>query len=474
MLTAKRFAEYKFFTEKGDEKYHKPLFSMLLRYPPHTPVATGNQRFERNLKSAFQNYRKVKNMKKIICLLTLIVCTMLLLTGCSPQAPKDGDIQSEITEAVKELLPPQNKVDSVKVLEHNFDKDKGRDDVRVEVITNDGKIAYTRFFEAAYSYDAEDKQWSMKDLEEYDRDKVEQTPLTGVDQQDAISQLSGIEVVADNERWGIRENSVSLNIEAQETDLEAGTDSVTANVIIDDDVKQATGQLVMTFKFDKGWTLQSISGEDSFSTSVRPGRELNVPDEELAALIQELEYAGQSVTVTKGEVSGLVVTASGESDKGKVRTYEYNFVLTKPAATLHINATAEYNYIETGWTLGNTSAEAEITSVIALGGTWKGTIGGYYKGNLTLSISDTEQSGASSLSGILSYIPDRANPGSYNVAGTFDAYTLRLDLRAGDWIEEPILSTGALKNVNAVLDINTGELRGTACWNANFTANKSD
>ncbi len=408
-------------------------------------------------------------MKKIICLLTLAICAALLLTACSPKAPDDGTIRDDITEQM-----PRTKVDSVKVLEHNLDKDKGRDDVRVQVNTNDGKIAYTRFFEATYIYDAEKKQWSMKDLEEYDKGKGERTPLTGVDQEVVISQLSGIEVVADNERWGITENSVSVSIEAQETDLEAGTDSVTANVIIDDDVKQASGQLIMTFKFDKSWKLQSISGEDGFSTSVKPGRDLNVPDEELAALIQELEYAGQSVTVTKSEVSDIVVTASDESNKGKVRAFEYNFVLTKPAATLHINAAAEYNYTEMGWTLGNTSAEAELTSVIDLGGTWKGTTEGYYKGNLTLSISDTEQSGASSLSGILSFILDRGNPGSYSVAGTFDAYTLRLDLRAGDWIEKPESSYLALQNVNAVLDINTGELQGTACWDAKFTATKSD
>lgn len=407
-------------------------------------------------------------MKKIICLLTLVACALLLLTACSPKAPDDGTIRDDITEQM-----PRTNVDSITVLEHNLDKDKGRDDVRVQVNTNDGKIAYTRFYEATYFYNAEKKQWSMKDLREYDEGKGERTPLTGVDQKEVISHLSGIEVVADNERWGITEDSVAVSIEAQETDLEAGTDSVTANVVIDDDVKQASGQLIMTFKFDKRWKLQSISGEDSFSTSVKPGRDLKVPDEELAALIQELEYAGQSITVTKSEVSDIVVTASDESNKGKVRTFEYNFVLTKPAATLHVNATAEYKYTEMGWTLGNTSAEAELTSVIDLGGTWKGTMEGYYKGNLTLSISNTAQSGASSVSGTLGSIPDRGDPGSYNVAGTFDAYTLRLDLRAGDWIEKT-RDSYAMKNVNAVLDINTGELQGTACWNAKFTANKSD
>lgn len=438
---------------------------------PHTPVATGNQRFERNLKSAFQFLRKVKNMKKIICLLTLIVCAALLLTGCSPKAPDDGTIRDDITEQM-----PWSKVDSVKVLEHNLDKDKGRDDVRVQVNTNDGKIAYTRFFEATYFYNAENKQWSMKDLKEYDTGKGERTPLTGVDQEDAISLLSGIEVIADNERWGITENSVSVNIEAQETDLEAGTDSVTANVIIDDDVKQASGQLVMTFKFDKSWKLQSISGEDSFSTSAKPGRELNVPDEELGALIQELEYAGQSATVTKGEISDLVVTASNESNKGKVRTYEYSFVLTKPAATLHVNAAAEYNYTEMGWTLGNTSTEAELVSVMDLGGTWKGTFVSIFgnKGDITLNLSASEEAGASGISGICAFVRNSGAPGSYNVAGTFDADTLRLDLRAIDWIEKNSNMNYAMQNVNAILDINTAELQGKAVDNDDFTAKKTD
>lgn len=303
------------------------------------------------------------------------------------------------------------------------------------------------------------------ELRECDEEQGEQRPLIGVRKEDIPAGLQQQYVTVDGEQWEIKNDCIAeLAVLGQDTDLQAGKDTLTIALVIDDVVEQATGQLELVYTYDKGWQLESCQGGETFTAEVKPGKELEVTEESLAEEIvaQELLFGNtdtsteQTIRMEREEISDLAIATHESQYKGREQVYEFGFNLSKERVDFHIDGTARYCYDSDGWVIQNMNLIPKVISA-NLAGDWYSRYnlpGG--SGNVVLSLSETGSDG--NVSGVYSYTPNESrkynSSGSYEVSGTINKETLHLALEAGEGMEEPV-------NIDVMLYVDNDCLRGT-------------
>ncbi len=158
--------------------------------------------------------------------------------------------------------------------------------------------------------------------------------MTGINNDEISASLNNVNLTVDNEIWYVSEDNIkSISVDNHETDLKAETNQVTVSLTVDDLVEEAEGQLVIDYIFENGnWVMDSLSGNENFTSVIKQTVALNVEEETLLSAINGLsfEYGSQEITVDKNKVSDFVIESQAASSKGTLQQFFCSCTLTEP------------------------------------------------------------------------------------------------------------------------------------------------
>lgn len=389
-------------------------------------------------------------MKKMHSIFLSFAALTLLLTGCGNSVANEKKIQEDLT-SYADFLNADEKITNVEIENRQTEKDAKTDTIWCSITTEDEECSYQKDVVLIYGVH-DDGGWLLDDVAISSKKEWVIAPLTGIKEENVPTSLKNESIVIDGEHWEITPRDISFS--QHHTDLKSKTDTITAHITIEDDVQEATGELTLVYTFDNAWKIKTISGEETFTVSTIEGRELDVSEENLSEVLAGEEYQYgipentsvyftsdlQTVTISKNDVSNLVIDNIEIKSKGTIQTYTCHCTLTKPNAEFAINATLTYRYSGAdGWTIQPRTVALKCTSVAMLGD-WNGTYNSVGdKGKAVLSITDVSEDGT--ISGVYSYTPNNitqySHAGSYYVSGKIDFATMLIKLDAGEWVNEP-------------------------------------
>lgn len=406
-------------------------------------------------------------MKKKWLFLVIIVLEMFVFTGCAKTADEKQiktDLEAYTGAAA---LTEDEKISGVTIDKRQTEKKEKTDTVWCTIQTEDERCSYEKGFILTYTlYD--EGGWMLDEVSVSDRREWEIQPLVGADVDEIEASIIGIDVMADNESWHISQNNIkSISIDSQETDLETQKDIVTVTVTIDDLVEEASGQLIISYRFNQGsWVMDSMSGRENFSTAAKPGKELNVTEDNLIAAIdgQVFKYSSpaqryrpQEITIHKDAVTDFVIDKQEGSSKGVFRQYICKCTLKKSNASFALTIEIPYYYTDQ-WNIQPVSVAAECTSVDIVG-KWTGI--NMYGHSCELNIAEVDENG--NISGTY-----RGSLGKYNgeesysyyVTGQMDRATLEMTLYAGEMIGEKPFSSFEPDDITAKINVEDSLISG--------------
>lgn len=403
-------------------------------------------------------------MKKLYLLLFITVASILLIS-CGNKVADEQQIQTDL-EAYKneDYFNENEKIIEIKIDKRKTKKDEKLDAVWCTVQTEDERCAYEKKFVLTYSlYD--EGGWMLDNVSVNDKREWVITPVVGVSRDEISESLNGISITVDDEIWQVTQDKIEIiSVDKQETDLEAGTDVVTVTIAVDDLVEKANGQLSINYTFYNKWIIDSISGNEDFTASVKPGLEFNITEETLYNAVSGESFpygvgdVMQTIIINKDELSDLVIENHESLLKGTMQKYLCKCILKKPHAEFTLNIEAQYYYLVT-WDLQSTSVGAECISV-KVDGNWVGTMFGQ---TCELNITETDQDGA--ITGTFTHY-DGAE--SYYVSGKIYRDTLYIELEAGDEIIAGVKIGGTpygTSDIKAQLNVDDSTISGMARHN---------
>ena len=419
-------------------------------------------------------------MRKRITLITIVtICMLMFLTACSSKISKETLMQ-DIEPIVKEELSSSRTIDDIEILETESDE-KNDTAVKIKVITQDDVAEYVDYFTACYYYSA-DKEYVFDTAFQIDKDKSTITPIKGVTQGIAVSSLKSKSISIGDESWSLNDVT-DVTIENQDTNLEEKTDTVTISLTVNDKVQQAKGKLKLEYKFTDEWELSNVSQDGEFTVSYKPDCALELTDKDLLAELVKNEVNlfentsnSQTLTMTEAEISDFKVYDEITGIRGSKIKYSCTATLTKPNATISLDAQIMYEY-EGSWLLQPIIITAELES-IDIEGKWDGTYTGVpYKGKASLDIEEVTEDGK--VKGVYSYTPNTitkySQAGSYKVSGTIDMTSLIMKLEAGDWVVKDSSALSVTKiDITAIIDLEEAEIEGLGQETSPFVLTRTE
>lgn len=284
--------------------------------------------------------------------------------------------------------------------------------------------------------------------------------------------------------WRIEDGEVKkVSIKKQETDLKEKTDKITMEVVLDSGVEQAIGTVVAEYEFEKEWKLDSVSEKGNFKAEINADKALDIDEEKLMKELNGQTFVigtkesdtgniitfvdtsnQQEIEVKKDAISDFKINSHESEDKGRNQIYKYSCKLSENSVEYGLTGEITYYYdYEDGWQIQPINIEYQLDS-IDITGEWTGTYLGVGddKGKAVLNITQVE---GDKIIGTYSYTPNEVStyiqPGSYNVAGTFDSTSMTMKLQAGDWITKPDKASPFEKlDITAVYYVNDKKIKG--------------
>lgn len=393
---------------------------------------------------------------------------MACMPGCSKVA-KEKDIQEDLESFTKsQFLADGEKIDDISIEKRTTDKKGKSDIVWCTVTTEKGNVSYEKGVELIYHL--YDQGWSLDDYVVDESGEWKLKPLKGITVDSISESLVGEKLEVDGEEWKIEDGEIAgVSIEKQKTDLEKEKDTVQVKIDLEGDVEKVTGTINAEYKFDKEWKLVTLSEKDKLKSEVIEKNALNIDE---TKLIQELtNYTiscgndahpmKQNITITEDEVTDFKIDKQESRLKGTEQDIECSCTLKKKDVTLGLKINTSCIY-EGEWLQQAMNIESEVKEV-DLQGKWSGRYSAVgIEGDVVLDITNVDQD---SVTATYTYTPDKitkySQAGSYNVSGEFDIQTLNLNLKAGEWIEEPQNGTSAKQDIKAAVNADMGIIEGT-------------
>ena len=415
--------------------------------------------------------------KRIASITAIMVCALMLLTGCSGKISKET-VRQDIEPIVSEILSSDQTIDDIEILEYKSDEKKDTS-ISIKVMSSDDVAEYTDYFMATYLYSA-DKEYVFDTAFQVDKDKSTITPIKGVNQDIITSSLKDTSIGVNEETWYLNDVT-DVTIESQDTNLKEKTDTVTISLTVNDKVQQAKGKLKLEYEFTNKWELNTVSQDGEFTVSNKPECALEITDEDLLAELLKNEATicadtsnSQTLTMTEAEISDFEVYKESVESRGSIRRYFCKATLTKPNAKISLDTQIMYDY-EGSWLLQPFVITAKVESV-DIEGKWNGTYTGTpYSGKASLDIEEVTEDGK--VKGVYSYTPDtitkNSQAGSYKVSGTIDMTSLTMKLEAGDWVVKDSSALSVTKiDITAVIDVENAEIEGLGQETSPFVVKK--
>lgn len=401
--------------------------------------------------------------------------------GCASIADEERmriDLEEDNQYRIREY---NEEIKEFTIDKRETDKKQGIDLIWCTVTTQDAFVEYQK--EAVLTYILDKKEgWILEDIAVEFPSQWEKTPLQGATENNVMKSLYGLSVVVNDETWEVTENNIlEMSIVKHNTKLDEGIDIVTVSLKLDSPVEEAEGELQMEYVFDTDWELESIIGDESFSTTMKPQYAFKITNEELIDELvkQELLYGDryeQTISIDKELISDFQIVKQESSQKGTNQILECKCRLSKKYVTFDIEANYQYQYeVDNGWSIRQVLVTPQVTSV-DLEGQWKGTyVEAPWGGTSILNITNYEDDG--SVMAEYAYRPevvDRwSTEGSYYVEGELDMNTLELSLQAGDGIKEDEGARAFTKSdIIAVLYVDDMVIKGLGQNRLVFTVQK--
>lgn len=410
----------------------------------------------------------MKNGKLLFAM--IVISVVLSLTACSKPLD-DSTVKKEVEAELVELLADDETIESIEIIKRDTQKETKDTTIYMEVCSNNGKMAYVRYYTASY-YLSTNEEWILDVVYQCDVDRWTVAPLKGVDEKEIIASIKDESVIANGEEWYIEVGNIkNIAIDMQETNLDERKDTVVITLTLNDKVQEAKGQLKINYTFDETWKLDYISGNDSFVATTKPGFALEITSEDLIDELtkKEVLLSGgttyeQTISINEAEISNFIINKEISGAKGTTQRYECSCTLTKSHAMFNLNMVIPYFYKESsGWLIQPMTITPELVSIDIVGD-WNGTyIGAGDSGSATLSITECSDNGK--IIGVYSYTPSKIDryrqAGSYQVLGTIDMTTLFMNLTAGDWINKDSSAMSITKkDITAILYIEDSKING--------------
>lgn len=416
-------------------------------------------------------------MKKQWILIVIMILGMLVFTGCAKTADeKQIKIDLENTQFLKE----SETIEELIVEKRQTDKDQKEDIIWCSITTADEYVSYQK--EVILTYGLYNKGWVLDDISVNAVNQWIQTPLQGIDDNNILNSLSGLSITVDSDQWLFTsDNIINYSVKHHETDLDARTDKVTVDLTVDDEVEEVTGELIVNYVFNNGWKFDSMSINEEFVASVKPEVALMVTNEDLIAeisgqnfVLEDPEADGfvwqaekdmHTVSINNDEISDFVIKEQEMLSKGMHQIYHCECMVNKACGKFNLEIEMPYWYQSGEWMLGSIDISA-ICDTLDIIGEWTGVYHDVpFGGNAVLNISDIDENG--NITAVYSYTPSEEDrygePGSYKVFGEIDMLTLDMNLKAGDWIEEPSSVLSWTKgDIFAMLYVDELAIKGTA------------
>lgn len=380
---------------------------------------------------------KILSNKKItiigsICLIALLIL-VIVLTETSKGINKN-DIKKYYLE--NDCLDKNEVIKGIEIVSKEETED-GKLKISTVIVTEDGECRYTQ--EGGVICYKSSKGWEIQNVFSEHSSDYDVEPLKGISEKNIKETLDGTSVTIDNEIWTVSESNISnIKIKNQNTNLKEKKDSLSVSIIIDDSVQQAKVSFNLKYSFDRKWNLEKLTENGKFTVSTKPGKELNITEEDIISDLDQKKLkfgndtSSQDFTIKKNELSDLKINEKVITDKGKSVNYICSATVTKDFSTFYLDVSIAYYYSQ-HWEFQNFSATAKCESV-NINGTLQGTNTYGWPCRLVLSSFDTN----GNISGSYYYDGYSGNKGhSFNVSGNLDLKTFKLRLEPGTIISKP-------------------------------------
>ena len=411
--------------------------------------------------------RKVNYIIKRVVLFGCLICA-LSLCACGAKIADEEQIKHDLEKDKKYyVLSEDETIDEVIIDDRDTDKKYGEDEVECTITSHDKERSYSKEVVIEYELDKEDG-WVLDDITVSPRNEWEIFPVVGVNTDTVLNCTVGQSITDGGDEWYISNESISdMSIINQDTNLEKKEDIVTAHIVLKDEVEQLSGDISYRFHFDDGWKCDSVINTQNIEINTIPGTEVNTDEEAIISIIGEQGLtvvegdSKQTISLDSSEVSQFSIESTQEAEKGKLKTYDCSFDLSKGLANLKVKAVVEYYFTkDAGWT-GRMTENTVAVDSLSLSGIWEGEGGKFQRTHpdtVTLTI---EQDTDNKITGKYRFV-DGPNGyvGESFVNGYFNPETLGIVLEMGDWIEKPKYASLYDGNIRLVFYVNTQKIKG--------------
>jgi len=310
------------------------------------------------------------------------------------QIPNAARMKQELSQDGRSFIPNTQSVESVEILSEETENEEEPWVHHAVVLVNsqDAEVAYVKYGILTYLRN-EEKEWILTGIEADRHNLWTLSPIVGAKESlvesSAREMLLWQSVMIDNDEWMIDDNAIeNITISTRNTDLNNRYDTVIVDVVLGSEAKTAKGQIELEFTFDNAWILSNHRGHAPFESEYRPSAVFDLTNEQLlgeivrndATVLREINWAGQTITMARDEITGLNIPDYESSNKGANRVYNFSFDLDKEIVMFSVDAQVTYTFDSmSGWILGDFTFTPELTSISGLGGTrWEGTYMGRY------------------------------------------------------------------------------------------------
>ena len=356
----------------------------------------------------------------------LLSCQALIMFACSGT---EGKSNTEIISDMEQWLKQYNTttVENIEIVDRNTDTDVGTDNVVCKVASFDECVKYIKYYTIMYTLGKD--EWVLSTVNKSHYDKWEQLPAKGVEESDVLKTLLNETILIDEEVWTFAEGVTSIkSIISHETDLENKKDVITAEVMIEDIVEQAIGQVTIEYSYNNSWNNGTILKTENFETMMKPTIDFNVAEDDLIAQLEKNGFyygekrnfdSYQYIEIIKSQISKFKVDNEDVKNKGSVHEYTCSFTLTTNYVIFDLQFKIIYTYSkENGWIV-EVNPVKKAAKVEGILGEWKGTYSEAFEDGIA-SLNITEFKDDGTVKGIFSFARPDGDYGSYSVEGTLD------------------------------------------------------
>jgi len=210
--------------------------------------------------------KKQTRLKRTLSL-TLIILVSTVLCGCAKRIINERDVLDELKHL--DYLGYAYEDEIVESI--SFDKRDTDTKAKTDVIfctvssKNDDRSLSRQYRVDARLYS--ENGWVIESITATKIDEWKDIPLHGVSESEIRKDVIGSQILYDSGYFVNVDQYSSIIIEGQETNLDAGKDTITLDISINENSRLISGKLLLYYLYGNGWYLDKTEGGDAFTST---------------------------------------------------------------------------------------------------------------------------------------------------------------------------------------------------------------